>query len=317
MSRAWHGLDRAFLADGAEATSLRALGRNERTLDPSGVRAAWGEHDDDEACILMGVRRPARVRLVHDPLASEAWIERFEHEVARLARSVACPVLALGGGLDAASVLAAWHASGIAMPTIVTLRTDLPSYDEHDIACATCRVLGARCEVVRVRGNALVERAPDACVAAETPFYDLHPVHRLLLADACGAGTTLITGDGADAAFAHRADLDYVPHVVSLARAVGVEVASPFFDEALTRGAPADREKSLLRRYVRARGLDSLADAPKRPRIVPALDARAIFDPVRVASLAARTGLRVDVSRPGAHVKWATLDHLVRALEAA
>lgn len=318
MSRDWHGISRSYRRGDERAHTLAALARHggPLELDPNGARAAWGELDDDEATIVLGVRRSPRVTASFEPLAYAPWIETFERAVSAIVRDAAEPVLALGGGLDAAAVLVAWRRHGAPMPPVVTLRTGLAGYDEHEAAIATARALGVTCEVIDVASDALVRRAPDAAVHAETPFYDLHPVHRLLLAEACGPRATLVTGDGADAVFAQRADLDYVPYVVALARAAGVAVESPFFDPALVRGTPRDPSKSHLRRYLRAHGLERLADAPKRARSVPPLPLDPIVDRERVAALSSRLGLPLEWSRARARVGWATLDHLVRALEA-
>ncbi|MCX5745570.1 MAG: hypothetical protein NT062_24095, partial [Proteobacteria bacterium] len=58
-----------------------------------------------------------------------------------------------------------------------------------------------------------------------------------------------------------------------------------------------------------------LADQPKRRRLVPELDLEPILDRARIARLAARLALPVDLSTDRARVGWATLDHLVRDLE--
>ncbi|MCX5741048.1 MAG: asparagine synthase-related protein, partial [Proteobacteria bacterium] len=242
MERDWHGLAYAYRRiDGVSASALRAIVPTPVVLDRDGVRAAWGEVDDPYATIVTGVRRAPCQQLKLEPLAFGAWIARLETEVARIANTAVEPVLALGGGLDAAAVLVAWRESGVAMPAVATFSTGLADYDEVELARRIARTVGVACEVVEVSPAELVARAPAAAVAAETPFYNLHPVHRLVLAQVRGrGGATLVTGDGADAVFAHRRDLDYVPYVVALARAAGLATASPFFADDVVVATPHD-----------------------------------------------------------------------------
>lgn len=317
--RDWHGIAYAYRrTDGATAANLRALASQVPMLDVDGVRAAWGEVDDPYATIVTGVRRAPCKQLQLHPLAFGAWIARFETAVHRIAHAAVEPVLALGGGLDAAAVLLAWRESGVAMPAVATFATGHASYDEVELAQRIAQVAGVACEIVEVSPAELVARTPAAAIAAETPFYNLHPVHRLVLAQVRGrGGATLVTGDGADAVFGHRRDLDYVPYVVALARAAGLATASPFFFDEVVVATPHDPSKQFLRTYLRERKLGWLADAPKRRRLVPELDLEPILDRARIAKLAARLGLTLDLSTDRARVGWVTLDHLVRDLEGA
>jgi len=321
--RDWHGVARRYVRDddGACATELRALVRQPLQLDRDGVLAAWGVGDRGYPTVVAGVRQDACEALAP---SDEPWADALEAAVAAIARTAVAPAVALGGGVDGAAVLAAWRVSGAPMPRVVTLATGLPDYDEVDDACAIAAALGARCEVVTITPADLVALAPEAAVAAETPLYNLHPVHRLALARAAAALgiATLVTGDGADAAFRGRPDLDYVPIVAALTRAAGLALASPFFAPAVIAaarplGADARRRpdptKLLARAYIGAHGIARLAGIqPKRPRLVPPLDLSPIHDPARIATLARSLDLA-----PGATVGWVTLDHLVRALEAA
>lgn len=316
--RDWHGLIPQYRrADGSTATTLRAATVGGAiTYDLDGIRAAWGQVDDPYATIVLGVRRAPCQQLALEPLAFGAWTARFEDAVAHIANAAVEPVLALGGGLDAAAVLLAWRASGVAMPAVATFATGLAEYDEVELARSIARDVGVTCEVVEVSPAELVARAPAAAIAAETPFWNLHPVHRLVLAQVRGrGGATLVTGDGADAVFRHRRDLDYVPHVVALARAAGLSTASPFFADELVRATPNDPRKQYLRMYLRERKLGWLADRAKRSRLVPELDLSPILDRARVMKLAARLELTLDLTSHRAQVQWATLEHLVRDLE--
>ena len=294
---AWHGVERP------------ALRGQPAVLDRSGVLAAWGEHDDPYATILAGVRRSPTPTIERRPCN---WVETFEREVLRIARAFADPVIALGGGCDAAAILVAWQANGLRKPRVCTVATGLADYDEVDLARAIARQLHVPLEVVEIAPALFVELAPTAAVIAGTPLYNLHPVHRLALDRALG-GAALITGDGADAIFAGVPDLDYVPIVFALT----TKHASPYFADELVAGTPRDPGKTILREYLRARGFGWLADRPKRARQMPALELEPILDRARIAALARRLDLPPALETDRQRVGWATLEHLVRSLETA
>jgi len=244
---------------------------------------------------------------------SGGFLASFEAEVARIAAGARDPIVALGGGLDAAAVLVAWRASGVAMPAVATLATGLLDYDEVAEAEAIAKALDVRCEVLRVTPSELVALAPDAAIAAETPLYNLHPVHRLAVARAARAtgAATLVTGDGADACFAGRPDLDYVPIVAALTGAGRLALASPFLAPAVIAATPQDPRKHLLRDYLREH-LGALADRPKHVRLLPPLALP--LDRARIDLLAHTLGLPLQLERDHRRVGWHTLDHVVRHL---
>lgn len=319
--RDWHGVQRAYRrSDGAAGPSLRALVRPPLRLDRRGVMAAWGLLDEPERTVVLDVRKL--------PCASDAgmdspaggWSAIFESEVSRMACGARSPVLALGGGLDAAAVLAAWRASGAPLPAVLTLETGLAGYDEVEEASAIAASLGARCEVFSLPPEHLVALVPEAIAAAETPLYNLHPVSRLALARAARERgyETLITGDGADAAFAGRPDHDYVPIVAALTEAGGMKLASPFFSGrtlAATLAGGNDPDKRALRAYVAEMGLPGwLAVRPKRARWMPALDLSCYLSLPLVESLARELSIELRLDSDRAAVGWATLGLLVQSL---
>jgi asparagine synthase (glutamine-hydrolysing) len=303
--RDWHGCKRGYVRGERVATRLRDLVEQPLALDRHGVLAAWGRVLDPYATVVAGVRQlPCRGR---DRANVSVWSQCLEVQVAAIARAVRDPVVALGGGLDAAAVLVAWRASGLPMPAVVTLATGLAEYDEVDAALATAHALDVRCEVVWIAPAGLVAAAPEAAIAAEAPFYNLHPVHRLVLARELHERgyATLVTGDGADAVFAGEPDLDYVPIVAALTEHAGLAIASPFFADAIVDTTPIDRTKQLVRAYVGG----ELASRPKRSRLVPSLDLSPILDRGRITGLAAQLDLV-----PSDDVGWTTLEHLARSL---
>jgi len=317
VERDWHGIVRGYLRDdGTTSTSLRELARSPLQLARHGVLAAWDERGDPYSTVVAGIRQLPCAVIERAP--DDDWARVFEAAVAEVASAARAPVLALGGGVDATAVLVAWRASGRAMPVVCTLATGLADYDEVEAALAIAAQLGTRCEVVEVHPAELVALAPRAAIAADTPLYNLHPVHRLALA--LGArqrgAQVLVTGDAADAVFAGRSDLDYVPIIAALTRSAGLDLASPFFAETVIRATATDPTKRAARDYLRAHGLGWLADRSKQPRLVPALELSPILDRERIAELARRLELSARLDTDRQRVGWATLDHLVRALEA-
>ncbi len=333
--RDWHGVTPAYRRGDVTASSLFEFSG---ALDRDGVRAAWGELDDPFATVLAGVRRERCAAIVGTGCAGVAehhgdrvetsgaagargvaesrgesiggdWVAAFEAAVAQLA-TVREPIVALGGGVDAAAVLVAWRASGAPMPRVATLATGIAEYDEVTEAQAIARALDVACEVIRVTPAALVALAPEAAVLAETPLYNLHPVHRLALARAVRG--TLITGDGADACFRGVPDLDYVPIVAALTVAgTGHATQSPFFAPSVIAATPHDPRKRVLRDYVRS-AIGALADRPKQSRLVPPLPLP--FELPRIERLARELALPPRLDRDHRRVGWYTLEALARRL---
>lgn len=320
--RAWHGVGRRYrrVGDGAAAAALRSLARAPLVLDAAGVDFAWGLGGDATRTVLRSVRRDAPGRA---PRCEQGpWAAAFEAAVARIAVDAARPALALGGGLDAAAVLAAWQRTGHAPPVVLTLETGLEDYDEVAGAERIAAACGAHCERVDASPARWLAALPSAIAAAGTPLYNLHPVGRWLLAvEARRRGcTTLITGDGADAAFAGTPDVDYVPIVTALGDAASVVTRSPFFDDALlatTLAQGHDRQKRALAAWL-VDHAPSVARAvgKKHPRMLPALALEALLE----ARLPALSRLARDLGRPlrldgdRARVGWLTLELLLESL---
>ena len=309
----WHGIEPEYVRGDTTGRTLRELASRPLRLDRDGVLAAWGVRDDPFATVVAGVRRaPTRARRA----SATAWVATFEAAVAEIARSSRDPVLALGGGVDAAAVLVAWRATGRAMPATCTLATGLADYDELEVTLEIARTFGVRCDAIDARPDELVALVPEAVAVAETPLYNLHPVHRLALARAVRnrGGATLVTGDGADAVFAGAPDLDYVPIVAALTRAANLALRSAFFDNAVIDCTQRDPSKRAVRDYLRSNDLGWLADCPKRSRWVPPLDLAPILDRDRIARLARDLDLPPNLADDRGRVGWATLDHLARSL---
>ncbi len=327
--RDWHGAVRRYvrLADGGVAPTLKALVAPAFTLDRVGVEAAWGLREAPERTVIAGIQQaptpgvaPTVRGQVLEPPAS-AWAAALQADVAAIATDARAPALALGGGVDAAVVLAAWRASGLPLPAVYTLATGLARYDEVGPAQAIASALGARCEVIRVAPDCLVEMLPSSIAAAETPLYNLHPVSRFALATQLKqrGHDVLVTGDGADAAFLGRPDWDYVPVMAALTASAGLKLSSPFFSSstlsATLRLAP-DRDKRVARDYALSAGLPKcLVDAPKRPRWMPPLELDGLLDTRDMERLSRALGRTLTLDSDRARVGLVTLGLLVRHLE--
>jgi hypothetical protein len=329
----WHGVGARYrrLADGAVSARLRELARPPYALDAAGVDAAWGCGGDATRTVLAGVRRVSSSSAPRPGPGGDAhrgdgaappWGATFEGAVARIAAEARAPVLALGGGLDAAATLVAWCRAGAPPPPVLTLATGLAGYDEIDAAMRVAAACGVCCARVEAPPSAWLEALPRAVVAMETPLYNLHPVGRYLLAlEAKRRGhDTLITGDGADAAFAALPDLDYVPRVAALGDAAGLSLRSAFLEDdvlAATLALGVQRDKAPLRRWLRSAAPAVEATiAAKRPRTLPALDLHALLEARRPAleqtAQALGRALRLDDDRH--QVGWLTLELLVSSL---
>jgi asparagine synthetase B (glutamine-hydrolysing) len=302
-------------------SSLQALARTPLALSAHGILSAWGREPDPRATVLEDVELDSDDFVEPLPCASLPWARVLEEQVAEIAATASATALALGGGLDAAAVLAAWRRSGAPLPAVMTIETGLGDYDETEGARAIAASFGLKVETVFVPPEHVVELLPEAVETAATPLYNLHPVARFALCRAARERgyQTLITGDGADAAFAGAPDFDYVPVVAALSESTGMKLASPFLDgPALdaTLSAGRDPGKTKLREYVREQGLPAwLAARPKCARLMPAIDLGRVLRRGPVRELSERLGIALSLDSDRERVGWVTLDFLVRSLE--
>src|SRR5262249_38327728 len=135
---------------------------------------------------------------------------------------------------------------------VYVLDPQLPGYSEVERARPTADALGVSVIVVPATERDFVSALPECVCHAETPFYNLHPVSKYLLARRLRADgiRVVVTGDGADQVFAGISGLDYLPLVGALFEAQDVEVRSPFLADdviAFARQFPPDPNKSVLR----------------------------------------------------------------------
>lgn len=309
--------------DGARGLSLRALLAGEPLcLDPAGTRAAFGLFGTDRAkgaaqrTCFRGVRRERTASL---PPAAPAELLRERLQLA-LGAALAGPdaVIALSGGLDSALLVALARAAGF-RPLLATLATPFPGYDESERAGATARAFGLDLLRVEVGERDFLAALPDAVAIAETPFFNLHPVGKLLFARALArrGARTVVTGDGADQAFAGAPPALWLPLATALVEGGGVVHSAPFLDLpvlAVARSAAGDPEKRCLRRLARELGVpESVAAAPKAPRYAPALDVARWLGPAAASRFRSAAGRAPDFGDDRDRVRAATLDLLWRS----
>ncbi len=239
-------------------------------IDPEGVREALGEAQATGRTIVQGIAR-STTALAAPPSASPRplW-DALEQTLGDLPSGRVA--LAVSGGLDSALL---WAALGDRAQAF-TLATRLPGYCEVDDTLALARHLGLDLEVVEASADDVVEAAPRAVLAAETPLYNLHPVARLLLAERIRAAgfDVLVTGDGADEVCRGETGEDYLPIVGALMLEAGLEPVAPLLDDRVRAAMPRHPAKRALRELALRLGVPSAhAERPKtlasRPRWRP------------------------------------------------
>ncbi|MFP6560904.1 asparagine synthase-related protein [Paraburkholderia sp. B3] len=255
------------------------------------------------------------VRPARDPLAGSDLETALRDALQRALDSGKRVALALSGGLDSALLLALLRELGAQQHvTSYILATGMPDYCEEDAALELANRMQARVKVVRACEADFVAALPRTTHAVEEPMFNLHPVAKLLLAEAmAGDGIELaISGDGADQVLRRDQSANYLPLCHALFDAASVRLHPPFVDAAvvahLTQIAP-DPDKQCLRDLGARLNLpDRLVHGPKRGRLAPAMDLGPLLDPDRIRALAGALNLpapalQADTER----VLWTTL----------
>ena len=323
----WHGLHLPYerAADGLRSPVLASLVEPSTSLDRAGVLSAFGRRPMGRRTVFDGVVRSERHPVVPGEVPSlEALLACFTDAVTTIATCAERPALALGGGLDAALVLAAWPRTNAPRPTVVTLRTGHTTYDEVAEAGAIAGALDAPLEVVSLPRDAAARGLADAALAFETPVYNLHPVwrHRLAVEVAARGHDALVTGDGADALSRGAPDDDYVPLMARSARAAGTALRSPFFDRRLVGSLLAlapDEGKRVLRELGDALELPRwlLEREKKHGRLAPPIDTTPAAPTDPLERLADELGLPLSLDEDRDRVAWLSLYALTRRLRGA
>ncbi len=339
MDRDLHGLSRLYYRpDGDAARGLRALAQTgDLRLDSTGVGFAFGEVADTDRTWIQGIRRvPRGHRLSGAPAAwqidkvsppADTGSFSLERRLLAALDSVVGRgkrvALALSGGLDSALLLALLASSFRgAMPAIYVLAPRLPAgeaYDESAAAAALARSLDLKAIVIEATEQDFLLGLPACVAAAETPLFNVHPVAKHLLFEQLAGDEidVVITGDGADQAFAGAPSEIYLPIVGALAEASGVALCCPFLDDAvlaLAARSESDPRKTALRDAARGKLPDALVEAPKVPRLAPGIDLSRFEDLPRFERLARLLDrpLRLDDAR--ARTAWTTLSLACEAM---
>ncbi|AOR66641.1 asparagine synthase [Burkholderia stabilis] len=233
--------------------------------------------------------------------------------------------LALSGGLDSALLLALLRELGAQQHvTSYILATDMPDYCERDAALELATQMQATVKIVRVTEADFVAALPRTTHAVEEPMFNLHPVAKLLLAEAMAADgvEVAITGDGADQVLRRDQSANYLPLCHALFDAASVDLHPPFVDAAvvahLTSIAPDPNKQCLRDLGARLNLPDRLVHGPKRGRLAPAMDLTALLDRDRARALADMLGLAAPALEADTErVLWTTLTLILDHFDAA
>jgi asparagine synthetase B (glutamine-hydrolysing) len=280
-------------SDGGEAARACDLLPPPRPLDPVGVLGHLAERPAPDRTCFAGVGR----RVPSPPARTPFTLDRLRDALDRVPSGAA---LALSGGLDSSLLIALRP-----MPAYV-LSTPWPDYDELAAARAACPDV----RVVRATERDFVEAVPEAVRLAEAPFYNLHPVSKLLLGRAVARDgfRALVTGDGADQAFTHEPAWDYLPLVQQIVEGAGLAWHAPY----LRLGVPRDPEKRALRDAARGLVPEAIRLAPKRARLAPPMDLSRYWPPKRLPPY-----VRVRPTTERNRVKLVTLSLLIETCAAS
>ncbi|MGS0892131.1 asparagine synthase-related protein [Burkholderia stagnalis] len=233
--------------------------------------------------------------------------------------------LALSGGLDSALLLALLRELGAHRHvTSYIFVTDMPDYCERDAAQELAARMQASVKLVRASEADFVAALPRTTHAVEEPMFNLHPVAKLLLAEAMAADgvEVAITGDGADQVLRRDRSANYLPLCHALFDAASVELHPPFVDDAvvahLTSLAPDPNKQCLRDLGGRLNLPDRLVHGPKRGRLAPAMELGNLLERDRVRALADALGLAAPTLQADTErVLWATLILILDELHAA
>ncbi len=327
-------------ADGVESDSIFALltrengdeGDDALEWDREGTLSALGIGPWSPRTCFLGVaiasspRGAASVEHVRTPHGAET--RAIQDALLRVvARDPDAPI-AMSGGLDSALLLAAARACG-GRPSLFTLRVRFPSvidasnYDESERAAATAAALGSRVTFIDASEDDFVAMLPRAIERFETPLFNLHPVGRVLLADALGGlgVDRIVTGDGADQVFAGRSAHLWFPLAQCAFAGGGVRPIAPFLHADLVRAtspSAIDPDKSVLRSIARDLGVPEwVAEAKKVARYAPALDLSRYANERPATEWASRLDVAFDRNDPRDICRLTTLALLETAARAS
>ncbi|MBB5036565.1 asparagine synthase-related protein [Prosthecobacter dejongeii] len=296
------------LTKGETIHAVMAQSHSQRTWDLGGVRNYLARQPDGLHTCFAGIHAiPPGHDLVQTedhykirpspilPKIDGPLTELLKQSVARLLADGKRAAVALSGGLDSALLVAILRRLGRDDIPVFTLSSGLAGYCERHLTSQTAKLLGVEnLQVIETDESQWIAAFPEVIAAAEVPLFNLHPVHRWLLARALRQQgyEVLLTGDGADQVFAGSDPRNYLPIIGALTRAAGLELRSPFFDEILMAAAPAPTpDKSALREVARAWLPEALITRPKTATYAPDLDLSVYWNQSAIHALARQLNL--------------------------
>jgi hypothetical protein len=327
---------------GPHATSSRALLEGvSPTLDPEGIRAAWGNAPESEHTCFEGIRAvPTGHRLAghsgawriesvsdappaqasRDATLSDAPLVHVLVEATTRALAGKRTALALSGGLDSALLLVLIKIAGLTPPPLYTLAPAIAGYDESEITERTARHFGLEVTKIPVTEEDLLAALPDAIAAAEVPFFNLHPVSKLVLARHLlrEGFDAVLTGDGADEVFSFTNHATYLPVVGAIVRSSGIELATPYLDPVVVARAATltlDAQKRPLRIIAEGAVPDEILRAKKVARLAPPMDLSRYWNAAEGERLAKASGIALTLNDDREQVCWTTLLLLAKSFD--
>lgn len=186
-------------------------------------------------------------------------------ELKRLPRWGEIPV-AVSGGLDSWVLALLLRGAGYSVRGY-TLVSGVPGYCEEERTGALARQLNVPLE--RIAAPDFEGALPRFLSITKTPIYNLHPVSKLLLAEALATRGVpfLVTGDAADQVFRCETECDLLPLTQACFAHVSIELITPFLTPNVRALCTVpDPDKRLLRELAAGLGLPVI---PKRPTLYP------------------------------------------------
>lgn len=285
----------------AQSHSLRAWDlegvRNYLARQPDGLHTCFaGIHAIPPGHALVQTESRYEIQPRPIPLRTNKPLrELLEQSVARLLGDRKRAAVAMSGGLDSALLVAILRRLGRDDIPVFTLSSGFAGYCERHLTNHTAKLLGVKnLQVIETDESQWIAAFPEVIATAEVPLFNLHPVHRWLLAKALRQQgyEVLLTGDGADQVFTGSDPRNYLPIIGALTRSAGLELRSPFFDEALMAASPAPTsDKSALREVARTWLPEALITRPKTATYAPDLDLSVYWNDSAIHALARQLNL--------------------------